>query len=58
VSGTDQLIHRRWSARQRIVVLTFDTIEGAEAWDREGQPLGDDLVEYAVEVAVVADEPQ
>jgi hypothetical protein len=23
------------SARQRVVVLTFDTIEAAEAWDRQ-----------------------
>jgi hypothetical protein len=24
-----------YSARQRVVVLTFDTIEEAEAWDRQ-----------------------
>jgi hypothetical protein len=27
------------SARQRVVVLTFDTVEAAEAWDAAGQPI-------------------
>jgi hypothetical protein len=28
-----------WAARQRIVILTFDTTEEAEAWDNAGQPI-------------------
>ena len=28
-----------YSARQRMICITFDTVEDAEAWDRAGQPL-------------------
>lgn len=33
MSGSDQMKFRRWSAQQRLVVLTFDTIEAANKWD-------------------------
>lgn len=36
------------SARQRLVVLTFATIEAADAWDRAGQPV-DDLAAWELE---------
>jgi hypothetical protein len=39
---------RAWaSARQRVVVLTFDTIEEAEAWDRQQLADGDVLTGVA-----------
>lgn len=28
-----------YSARQRLLCITFDTVEDAEAWDRAGRPL-------------------
>ncbi len=28
-----------FSARQRLICITFDTVEDAEAWDRAGQPI-------------------
>ena len=39
----------RVSARQRVVVLTFDTVTEAEAWDAAGCPLSALLLD-AVEV--------
>ena len=30
-----------YSERQRTIVLTFKTVEEAEAWDAAGQPLDD-----------------
>lgn len=30
---------KRYSARQRLVVLQFGSVEEADAWDRAGQPL-------------------
>ena len=38
----------RTSARQRMVVLTFDTVEAAEAWEAAGCPLSalDDNASY------------
>ena len=52
MSGTDQM-RRRWSARQRVVVLTFNDVKEAEAWDAAGQPIGDDLVEFFFERDVI-----
>ena len=39
----------RVSARQRVIVLTFDTVDEAEAWDAAGCPLSALLLD-AVEV--------
>lgn len=42
MSGADQMRDRRWSARQRLVVLTFGTPEDAAMWDvspRDVEPL-------------------
>ena len=42
--------NRCWmSAKQRIVILDFDTPEEAEAWDDAGQPIH---LMYAAEIAV------
>lgn len=32
---------KAYSSRQRVVVLTFDTPEAAQAWDAAGQPLAE-----------------
>jgi len=57
MSGLEKSIpHRRWSARQRVVVITFGSSREAEAWDRAGQWL-DDIKSSDVEVDVVQDEP-
>jgi hypothetical protein len=33
--------HSLYSTRQRVVVITFATVEEAERWDAAGQPLND-----------------
>lgn len=40
--GGDGRSERVESARQRTIILTFDTPEDAQAWDEAGQPI--DLV--------------
>ena len=43
MSGADQMRDRRWSTRQRLVVLTFDTKEQAHTFDLlNGPPITSD----------------
>jgi hypothetical protein len=37
--GISVFQEKRYSARQRVLVLQFTTVEEAEAWDRAGQPV-------------------
>lgn len=36
MSGADQMSSRRWSTRQRLVVLTFETNQAADRFDLSG----------------------
>lgn len=37
--GMTVFTEKRYPASQRTVILQFDSVEAAEAWDRAGQPL-------------------
>ena len=41
LDAVERMTHwmNRTSARQRMVILTFDTVEAAEAWEAAGCPL-------------------
>ena len=39
VSGNRDKARNYFSERQRFIVLDFDSVEDAEAWDAAGQPL-------------------
>jgi hypothetical protein len=57
MSGIEKAIPKRaWSARQRVVVLTFNTRHEAEAWDRAGQWLDDIVQSSEVDVTVIGDD--
>lgn len=46
-AGGDGRSERFESARQRTVILTFETPEAAQAWDDAGQPMNVLLAEVA-----------